>query len=148
MSNWSSVIENKPMVQKSKSKVVNIHEELGYNKGREEKEGGLMDESTKIILNRIDQDIRDHKAEVRFDAKEREERFTNLVLEIKAEAKEREERAMLDAKEREERTAALLADIRSDTKAATKHIQVLSITTILSIVAIFVAIVTLVFTMQ
>lgn len=75
-----------------------------------------MDDSTKTILNRLDQDIRDHKQEMRDretiilnDARERENRYRE---EIKAQ----NELFRLEAKEREERMEKMIQGITSEIK--------------------------------
>ena len=123
----------------------------------------------KPLLDKFDQDIRDHKKEVREQIAASESRQIillkeirtenkELIKEIRAENKEREERFLADGKEREERFLAnskeraeqsketerhmflVLSDIKNDVRSSTKHIQALVISTITALIAIFAAI--------
>lgn len=107
------------------------------------KDGDHMDESTKLLLERMDQDIRDHKQEIR----DRDARLQN-------EMQERERRLQEDLRQREERMIAAMGDlkneivsIRDEMKSNTSHIQNLvrqnfwgNIATVLAILGICVTI--------
>lgn len=90
-----------------------IHKETSAttdNTGR----GDNMDDSTRTLLNRLDQDMRDHKQEMRdrdasilADAKERENRY-------REEMKAQDERWRQESKEREERIISALNDMKGD----------------------------------
>lgn len=134
----------------------NVNKEI--NDGRKQVspsyEGGAsrMDETSRVLFERMDRDIRDFKKE----AAEREER-------ARKDAKEREDLARAEAKEREERMMSILSemksdfrndlsdmradinsklsDIKSDTRASKNTLITLSVTTILGVAAMVIAVI-------
>ncbi|MCG7385132.1 hypothetical protein [Paenibacillus sp. ACRRY] len=121
------------------------------------KEEHTMDDSTKVLLNRLDQDMRDHKQEIRdrdasilTDAKERENRYRE---ELKAqderwrqETKEREERILRAIEQGNESTEKRLAAIESEVSASVKHSQTMVTTNIVAAIATFIGVAALVIT--
>lgn len=100
-----------------------------------------MDEATKTILDRLDQDIRDHKQEVRerdsrilADAQEREKRYREEMLKqnhlFRQEAKEREERMLNNVQE-----------LKNDFRATKNTVIALTIAVIIGVASMVLAIV-------
>ncbi|PYE47552.1 hypothetical protein HUB98_08955 [Paenibacillus barcinonensis] len=107
------------------------------------KKGDSMDESTKMMLERLERDSREREERYHKDAQEREQRFRDEVKEqadlYRTEAKEREERIekMINGLSTE------IKEIRSEASQTTKHVQSMVtsntwgfIATVLAIVAL------------
>lgn len=114
---------------------INGDQEIASGKGDE-----IVDDSTKILLERIDRDVRDHKQEVR-------DRDARLQMEFQ----EREKRIYEETKEREERILKALDDVRKglkddfkeakdEAKATKWSVLALAISTILGIAAMVIAV--------
>lgn len=123
-----------------------------------------MDESVKMMLNRLDQDAREREERYHKDAQEREQRYRAEMLEqdrrFRQEAKEREERILnaigrtenkIDSVEQglQKKIDSVQEEmrlIRSEMAANVKHTQSLVTTNFWGFIATIVAIVALVFT--
>ncbi|MCL6636717.1 MAG: hypothetical protein K6T26_02100 [Alicyclobacillus sp.] len=93
-------------------------DEKDYRRG-----GDPMDEGYKRLIDRLDQDMRDHKQEMRDmhavyqrDAAEREARF-------REEAKEREDRILAEIRAMREETRGELAEMRKDMRETEQHVR-------------------------
>ncbi|MEK3849946.1 MULTISPECIES: hypothetical protein [Paenibacillus] len=115
--------------------------------------GDNMEDSTKLLLERIERDSREREARYHKDAQEREQRYRDEMQEQdrrwKQEAKEREERILTAIREGSERTETKISSveeeirlIKSEVSSSVKHSQSLvtaniwgSIATVAAIVA-------------
>lgn len=96
-------------------------------------EGGannMSDNTFKYLLDRLDQDIRDHKQEVRDRDQRLQAEMAEREKRYRDEAKEREERILSaikqqseDAKAREERFLQVVNEIKTDTKSELENIK-------------------------
>lgn len=146
-------------------------EEMVYNQGASaylsatKEEEHFMDDSTRALINRLDQDMRDHKQEIRdrdaallSDAKERETRYRDEMKVqndlFRKESQEREERMekMILSLSSEIKTELnsfkteikdQLKEVKAESSQTTKHVQSLVtantwgfIATVLAIVAL------------
>lgn len=105
------------------------------------RKGEEMDDSAKTLLNRLDQDIRDHKQEMRdrdasilADAKERENRYRD-------EMKAQDERWRQESKEREERLMSAINDMKNDLRSDFQDVKEESRTTRNTVIALTVSII-------
>lgn len=109
------------------AKIYSIHSSRGFKElaaGKETMDrGDSMDDSTKTLFNRLDQDMRDHKQEMRdrdasilADAKERENRY-------REEVKTQNELFRKEAKEREERMGILIQGLSLEIKEFKNEIK-------------------------
>lgn len=142
--------ENRDNIYPLKRKGFNgiINEKWDYN--NKEQEGDRVDENTKIILDRLDKDIRDHKQEVRdretrllTDAQEREQRYRNDLLEqqrlYREEAKEREERMMGAMNQMKTDLMEAFKDVKEESKVTRHTVIALTISVVLGVAAMVVA---------
>lgn len=109
------------------------------------KEGARMENAIEKIIDRLDQDIRDHKKEIRDrdllmqqQNKEREERFEKYLKQINDDAKEREERFSKSVEE----IKTIVSDGEKNRKSTTIAMWTLAVTTILGIAAMVITVVT------
>ncbi|WP_068505702.1 hypothetical protein [Paenibacillus kribbensis] len=116
--------------------------------------GDNMDDSTKLLLERIERDSREREARYHKDAQEREQRYREEILEQdrrwKQEAKEREERILNAIKENADRTEKKIDSveeeirlIKTEVASSVKHSQSLVTTNMWGFIATIVAIVAL-----
>lgn len=105
-----------------------------------------MDESTKMLLERIERDSREREERYHREAQEREERYRADML-------EQDRRFRQDLKEREERMVSLvngistdISDVKTEFTETKKHVQSLVTTNIWGMIATVLAIVALAIT--
>lgn len=122
-----------------------------------EKDGDNMDDTLKMMLERIERDSREREDRYHTDAQERESRYRQEMMEqnraLKQEAKEREERILAAIKESAERTEKKVSSIedeikliKSDVSSNVKHAQSLVTTNIWGGIATVAAIVAMLIT--
>ncbi|MNM22048.1 hypothetical protein D3C81_324170 [compost metagenome] len=106
----------------------------------------IMDESTKLLLERLERDSREREERYHKDAQEREERYREQML-------EQDRRFRQDMKEREERIESAvkgisddIADLKQDFTESKKHIQNLVTANVWGMIATVLAIVALTIT--
>ncbi|MCY9513328.1 hypothetical protein [Paenibacillus apiarius] len=113
--------------------------------------GKNMDESTKMLIDRLDQDLRDHKQEVRdrdtkilTDAQEREQRYRTELVEqhklFREEAKEREERMMSAMNEMKAELKESFKDVKDESKTTRNTVIALTISVILGVATMVLAV--------
>ncbi|WP_339194230.1 hypothetical protein MKY95_20885 [Paenibacillus sp. FSL P4-0176] len=129
--------ENKDLIQR----YIDLHNMDASKYHSATKEGNNMDESTKALINRLDQDMRDHKQEIRdrdaaitADAKERENRYRD-------EMKAQDERWRQESKEREERLMSALNDMKNELRSDFQDVKDESRTTRNTVIALTISII-------
>ncbi|WP_226000876.1 hypothetical protein [Paenibacillus sp. BJ-4] len=96
--------------------------------------GDNMDDSTKLLLERIERDSREREARYHKDAQEREQRY-------REEMKEQDRRLRQEANEREERILNAIAEVKTDLKQDFQDVKDESRTTRNTVIALTVAII-------
>jgi MoxR-like ATPase len=92
--------------------------------------GEPMDESIKMLVDRMDKDLREHRQEIR----DRDAR-------LQSEFQEREKRTHDEVKEREERIISSLAEVKNESTSTKNTVIGLTISVILGVAAMVLAVV-------
>ncbi|WHX37432.1 hypothetical protein QNH38_08295 [Paenibacillus polymyxa] len=108
--------------------------EMAPTKENKTEAGDNMEDSTKLLLERIERDSREREARYHKDAQEREQRYRD-------EMQEQDRRLRQEAKEREERILNAIVEVKTDLKQEFQDVKDESRTTRNTVIALTVAII-------